>query len=63
MKKGTKKPILLHTVADITKFFEGDIPDLFSMRLSHAIIEHDLRIDKDVYLEALEMQENSKHNH
>lgn len=64
MAKSTQpKVILLSNVAEVIKFFKGDIPDWESNRLKLTREYHDIRVTKELYLRAVELMEIAKHTH
>lgn len=56
-----KKVILLSSVADVIKYFKGDIPDYSEAKI--LCLPDDVRVTKELYLKSLQLMEEAKHIH
>lgn len=59
MSKLPKNIILLTSVADVIKYFSGEIPDLETFRQTR--YRDDLRVKDETFLRAIELMELAKH--
>jgi len=61
-KAKPKKVILLNTVADVIKYYKGEIPDYSEANIVFHETD-DIRVTKELYLKALQLMEEAKHIH
>ena len=59
--RATQKVILLTSVADVIKYFKGEIPDWDKFITEHCKLKDDIRVVKETYLRAIELMEIAKH--
>ena len=59
--RATQKVILLTSVADVIKYFKGEIPNWDKFLTEHSKYKHDIRVNQETYLRAIELMELAKH--
>lgn len=57
--KNKKKVVLLTNVAEVIKYFKGEIPDWDEYKLW--TLTDDVRVKKELYLKAIQLMEEAKH--